>query len=290
MKAGKKIASIALTTVFALTTAFAGGTSDKSTKPAASATGAPAKVKTIYAAHTQTNVPYDIVNEKGESDGFEVAVLKAIDELLPQYEFKFVPTTDEDLLIGLDSGKYDIATKGAWSTAERRTKYLFPNKPIAASVIGITFRTADADKIKDLGSFAAYSGKLVPISPQSAQYSIIEDYNKAHADKPIKLVPSDVFIINDAYSWVLEGRYDAFFDLELSFAKNVTSEKGPYHSLAGKLTYVPYKGVPTWPLFNKNDQELVDAYNKAYDQLEANGTLSKLSQKYLGKDVFLLLK
>ena len=31
-------------------------------------------------AHTQNYVPYDFVDEKGESDGYEVAVLKAIDE------------------------------------------------------------------------------------------------------------------------------------------------------------------------------------------------------------------
>jgi L-cystine transport system substrate-binding protein len=29
------------------------------------------------------------VNEKGESDGYEVQVVKAVDELLPQYEFEY---------------------------------------------------------------------------------------------------------------------------------------------------------------------------------------------------------
>ena len=38
------------------------------------------KVTTLKVAHTQNYVPYDFVDEKGESDGYEVAVLKAIDE------------------------------------------------------------------------------------------------------------------------------------------------------------------------------------------------------------------
>jgi hypothetical protein len=41
---------------------------------AVAADGKNDKAKTVYAAHTQTNVPYDFVNEKGESDGYEIAV------------------------------------------------------------------------------------------------------------------------------------------------------------------------------------------------------------------------
>ncbi len=44
------------------------------------------KVTTLKVAHLKNYVPYDFVDEKGESDGYEVAVLKAIDEKL-QTEF-----------------------------------------------------------------------------------------------------------------------------------------------------------------------------------------------------------
>jgi L-cystine transport system substrate-binding protein len=118
-----------------------------------SLTGAQAEtVKTVYAAHTQAYVPYDFVNDAGASDGFEVQVLKAVDELLPQYQFEFVPTTDDDLLIGIESGKYDLGTKGAWYTQERAKKYVFPKNPIAASIIGLAFRAENAGEIKDMES------------------------------------------------------------------------------------------------------------------------------------------
>lgn len=138
-----------------------------------------------------------------------------------------------------------------------------------------------------MDSFAAYSGKLIPISPLSAQYSVIDDYNKAHQGKAqIKLVPSDVFDIADSYLWVLEGRYDGYLVLKLSFEKNVLKESGPYHQFADKLSYVPYKGIPTWPLFNKNEEELVKDYDQAIKTLKENGTIEKLSQKYFGENVF----
>ncbi|MCR4948832.1 MAG: transporter substrate-binding domain-containing protein, partial [Treponema sp.] len=130
------------------------------------------------------------------------------------------------------------------------------------------------------------SGKLIPISPQSAQFSVIQDFNEKHPANQIKLVPSDVFDIADSYLWVLEGRYDAYFVLKLSFEKNVLKETGPYHQFADKLAYVPYKGIPTWPLFNKKESELASAYDKAVQTLKENGTISKLSLKYFGEDVF----
>lgn len=243
-------------------------------------------VRAVRFAHTQTYVPYGYVDEKGQSDGFEIAVLKAVDALLPEYEFIFVPTSDDDLLIGVETGKYQAGTKGIWYTEERARKYIFPENYSAASIIGIAFRAENADVIHDLESFARFSGKLVPIPPQSAQYPIIQEFNTTHPDTPIALVPSDVFIINDAYAWVLEGRYDAFFDIKLSFQNNVLSEKGVYHHLADRLAYVPYRAIPTWPLFNTAEQQLADAYDRAYVQLKADGTISRLSHQYFGEDIF----
>lgn len=240
----------------------------------------------VRIAHTQTYVPYDFVNEKGESDGFEVQVLKAVDELLPQYEFEFVPTSDDDLLIGIESGKYNVGVKGAWFTEERAKKYVFPKNYIAASIIGLTFRTENADKITDMKSFAQFSGKLVPIAPQNAQWAIVEGYNKENPDNKVDLVASEAFTISDAYTWILEGRYDAFFDIKLSFENNVKAEKGAYHQFADKLSYVPYKAIPTFPLFNKNDQAFADAYDGAVEKLRENGKITELSQKYFGEDIF----
>ncbi|MCR4733668.1 MAG: transporter substrate-binding domain-containing protein, partial [Treponema sp.] len=169
------------------------------------------RVRTINVAHTITNVPYDFLDEKGKADGFEIAVLKAVDELLPEYEFRFHGVSDEELLIGTEAGKYQVGTKGAWITEERKKKFLIPQNPLAASIIGIAFRAENKNEIKDLESFASYSGKLIPISPQSAQFSVIQEFNEKHPDNQIKLVPSDVFDIADSYLWVLEGRYDAYF-------------------------------------------------------------------------------
>lgn len=246
------------------------------------------QVTTIQVAHTQNYVPYDFINEAGESDGYEVQVLKAVDEKLPQYELEFTGTSDDDLLIGLESGKYDVGVKGAWYTDERAEKFILPEEKIGASIIGFTIRQEDADTITDIDSFAKTGGKLVPISPQNAQWNVIDEYNQANPNQQIQLTAAEAFNVADAYAWVLEKRYDAFFDIKLSYEEAIENEDGAYHQYADQLTYVPYKGIPTYPLLHRDEQN--EAFAKAYEgairELEEDGTLQSLSEEYFGEDVF----
>jgi L-cystine transport system substrate-binding protein len=263
-----------------------GKSADKSADGAANSNAK----KVVRVAFTNYYVPYDFVNKAGEPDGIEVQIMKEVEKLLPQYQFNFTPTSDDDLLIGVESGKYDVGTKGIWQTEARKAKFIFPKNNIAASVIGLTFRKSDADKIKDMDSFGKMGGKLVPIAPQNAQFAIVEDYNKQHPDTPIKLLPSESFQIADAYTWILEGRYDAFFDIELAYKNNVVDEKGAYHKFSDQLAYVRYKAIPTYPIFNKKNQELANAYDKAIEQLTQSGKIKELQQKYFGEDLLQLVK
>lgn len=263
---------------------------NETTTAANAANGDNSDVTRVRIAHTQAYYPYDFVNDAGESDGYEVQVMKAVDALLPDYEFEFVPTSDDDLLIGIESGKYHGGTKGAWFTEERATKYLFPEHYIGASIIGLAIRSENADEITDLESFARYSGKLVPIAPQNAQWAIVNQYNEANPENQVALTASESFNIADAYIWVMEGRYDAFFDIKLSFESNILAEGAPYTQYADQLSYVPYKAIPTWPLFHKDQADLANAYDQALEQLQTDGTLTELSREYFGEDIFAYIK
>lgn len=278
-KLSKIVLTAALTGVLAAGLAGCGKSDDKE------AAGGSDKKKVVNVAFTNYYVPYDFVNDKGEPDGFEVAVMKEVAKKLPQYEWKFTGTSDDDLLIGVESGKYQVGTKGIWKTAAREKKYVFPKNNIGASVIGLVIRKENANEIKDMDSFAKFSGKLVPIAPQDARYSVIEQYNKEHPDKQIQLKPSEAFQIADAYSWVLEGRYDAYLEVELSYKNNIEKADAPYHKFADSLTYLRYKGIPTYPLFNKKEQKLADEYDKAVKELKDDGTIDKLEKQYFGESL-----
>ena len=198
------------------------------------------------------------------------------------------PSLLPEMIQILESGKYDIGTKGAWYTEERAKKFIIPKEPIGASIIGFTVRKEDANKYKNIDDFAKEKGKLVPISPQNAQWNVIKEYNEKHKDQQIELTAAESFKVADAYAWVLEGRYDAFFDIKLSFEKAVTDKDGSYHQYADKLSWFAYKGIPTYPLIHKDkkNEKFAEAYSKAIKELEKDGTLAKLSKKYFGEDVF----
>lgn len=290
MKIQKYIKALTATLLIGAMALTAGcGGEDTAASGSGSDTNADGK-RVITVAHTNYYVPYDFVNDQGESDGFEVAVMKEVAKKLPQYEFKFVPTSDDDLLIGVESGKYTVGTKGIWITEARKKKYVFPKNNLGASVIGIVIRKDTADKIKDLPSFADYSGKLVPIAPQDARYMVIYTYNKEHADKPIALTSSESFQVADAYSWVLEGRYDAYLEVELSYKNNIQKDDAPYHKFNDQLTYIRYKGIPTYPIFNRNEQKFADEYDKAIEELRDEGKIAELEQKYFGESLSDYLK
>ncbi|AXB81405.1 transporter substrate-binding domain-containing protein [Megasphaera hexanoica] len=278
----KKLGKFVITA--ALIGVVAAGLAGCSKKDSAAA-GDGGKKKVVNVAYTNYYVPYDFVNDKGEADGFEVAVMKEVAKKLPQYEWKFTPTSDDDLLIGVESGKYTIGTKGIWKTAAREKKYLFTDNYIGASVIGLVIRKDEADKVKDMDSFAQYSGKLVPIAPQDARYMVIDTYNKEHPDKPIDLKSSEAFQIADAYSWVMEGRYDAYLEVELSYKNNIVKDDAPYHQFNDQLTYIRYKGIPTYPLINKKETKLKDEVDQAIKELRDEGKIAELEQKYFGESL-----
>ena len=212
--------------VFAVAALGCGG------KPAAKEEAAKGEKKVVRVAFTNYYVPYDFVNKAGEPDGIEVQIMKEVAKSLPQYQFKFEPTSDDDLLIGVESGKYDVGIKGVWQTEARKTKFIFPKKPIAASVIGLTFRKSDADKIKDMESFAQIGGKLVPIAPQNAQYAIVEEFNKKNAaTETVKIGLVGKYVeLQDAYKSIDESLLhaaiynDRKLDLYLFHSEKITDE------------------------------------------------------------------
>lgn len=149
MKTGKLWKALILAGIVGIAGGLAGCGGEKADKGASAAVSSNGK-KIVKIAHTAHYFPYDYVDDKNQSDGMEVAVMKEVAKKLPRYEFQYVPTSDDDLLIGVESGKYDAGTKGIWKTPAREKKYIFPENNIAASVIGVTIRSEDADKIHSL--------------------------------------------------------------------------------------------------------------------------------------------
>lgn len=245
------------------------------------------KLKKIKVAYDQTIKPISYLDENGKATGYDVEVMKLVDELLPEYEFEYVGTTSDDLLLGVQQGKYQVGIKNAFWTKERTEKFIFPKEFLGLSSAGLVLKKANQN-IKTLSDFASAGFTLAPIAANNAQYTIIDEYNKANPNNQVKLKAGDSFTV-DVVQWVNEGRVDGGVTIEGLFEKQVTAKDGQYHNLVNDVVYNEFAVIKTWPLFNKEQQELADAYDKAIKQVKEEKKTNELSVKFYGKDLFKVL-
>ena len=142
--------------------------------------------------------------------------------------------------------------------------------------------------IKNLSDFASAGFTLAPIAANNAQYTIVDEYNKANPDNPVKLVAGEEFSV-DVPQWVNEGRVDGGIAIEGSFKGQVLDENGPYYNLKDEIVYNEFAVIKTWPLFNKKEQEFADAYDRALEEIYESGKLRELSKEFYGRDLFEVL-
>ncbi len=234
----------------------------------------PAKVAKIIVG-TGTQFPQVcFIDENGKLTGFDVELVREIDNRLPQYEFEFQTQEFKSLLLSLETKKIDFVAHEMEKNPEREEKYLFNKEPYAHWRNKIVV-AKDNDSVQSLDDL---KGKKVLVGATSAQAQIIENYNKEN-DNAIKVVYSGGGA-NDTVEQIVTGRVDATLaaDFTLSLIDPETKLKtaGPALSEADVLF-----------MFRKNDddaQKLSDAIDGAIKELKADGTLGKLSTEWLGGD------
>lgn len=244
-------------------------------------------VRKVKVAYDQASKPISWLDDKGNATGYDVEVMKLVDELLPKYEFEYVGTTSDDLLIGVEQGKYQAGVKNAFWTEERTAKFIFPQEFLGLSSTGLVLKKEN-ENIQTLEDFASAELSLAPIAANNAQYTIIDEYNKANPENPVKLQAGDAFTV-DVIQWVNEGRVDGGITLEGVFEKQVLADDGPYYNLKDEVVYNEFAVIKTWPLFNKKEQEFADAYDKAIKQLQEEKKTNELSTEFYGRDLFEVL-
>lgn len=244
-------------------------------------------VRKVKVAYVQSGKPVTYTDENGEAAGYDVEVLKAVEELLPQYDFEFVGTSDDDLLIGVEQGKYQVGVKNAFWTEERTEKFIYPKEFIGLSSTGLVVKKEN-ESIKDLHDLASADFTLAPIAANNAQYTVVAQHNEENPDNQVQLKAGDTFSI-DVVQWVNEGRVDGAVIIEGSYNRQVTNEDGPYHHLKDDVVYNEFAVIQTWPLFNKKEQEFADDFDEALKQVKEEGIPNRLSEEFYGRDLFELL-
>ena len=231
------------------------------------------KVQTLQVGVQNAYKPYDYLNENGELDGYEVQVLKAIDEALPQYQFNLKPIDWQNAVVSLDTGKIDFSANIYTLTKARKAKYDY-SKPDLYIPYYISV-SEDNNTITDLSNIGSAKVLYYPSTDSSVFW---DNYNKENPANKLNFVNVGGY----GSEQLKEGFKSGLFDVGLTDKpSHDTSNVYTGTKLVGKPVYT----APTGFLFSKGKHtQLRDDINNGLEKLRADGTLKKISEQYLKGD------
>lgn len=223
---------------------------------------------TLVLGFDDTFVPMGFKGDDGKYTGFDIELAEEISKKIgKKIEYQPIDWTMKES--ELKNGNIDFIWNGFSITEERKKELDFTKAYLKNKQIIITLKGSDIKTKEDL------NGKVVAAQDQSSAVDAIGDYK----DNFKELV---TFSTNDEALRDLEaGRCDAVVADEV-LSKYYINLKGAdnYKVLEDNFGEEEYAvGV------RKGDKELVDAWNKAYDELVKDGTASELSKKWFGDDI-----
>ena len=226
--------------------------------------------------------PLSYTDENGELTGYEVEILKLVDEKLEDYSFNIVGVADSAAEIGLDTGKYDMIAQGLFRSEAREEKYLIPEEGNGASLM----RVYSNKNNENIDSFDDLVGKKIyPSSPSGGVFNLLTDYNKENPDNPIEFATADHgFAVVERLREVESGKYDA-----LVLPSNLGQKEIIESQKLEIIVSEPLKVFPTYFLIHNSEENkaFTEVVSNAIKELKDEGKLSELSLKYYDEDVFI---
>ena len=216
-----------------------------------------------------TYPPYCYHDESGALVGFEVETAEAIAAKLG-VKAEFVEADWDSLIAGMQAGRFNVMLNDVTPTEERKQAFDF-TEPYTyvhdVLIVGI-----DNEDIK---SFEDLKGRNTSNTISSTFAQIAESYGAT-------VTPIDTF--EQSVEMVASGRAEATINSELVYADYMKNNPDAPLKVVASTEEVAVTAIPV----SKGQQALVDALNKAIDELREEGTLGEISEKYFGVDVTVL--
>lgn len=227
-----------------------------------------AHAKTITVGTTAQTYP-NSYKKNGKLTGFDIDVTKAVAKKLG-YKVKFKVIGDvPSLLESVKSGKVDTVANSVTVSASRKKNYQF------SRVFAYYATQIAVKKDSKIKTIKQLDGKTVSATLGSSNIQILKDY-----DPKIKIKPYDDR--NAVFTDAANGTVDGVLNQRQLLQQTIKKQH---------LDLRIVKGVAGWNdsayPFQKSSKgtALKKKFNTALKQLQTDGTLAKLSQKYFGENV-----
>lgn len=230
---------------------------------------------TVQVGTMGTYSPFSYYDEDNNLTGYDIEVVRLIEETDPSLHFEFTSGAWESLFVGLDSDKFQMLANQISATEERKEKYYLTETSYHTAVNQIIVR-GDVDNIK---SFEDLVGKKIGLTVGDAHNNVVEEWNKNNGNVlTIQYYQEDITtILQD----IVNGRIDATLN-----DPAVAVSKAQIQGLDVKAVGERLEETPVYFIFKQDEfgKEIRDKIDAALKTLVENGKLSELSKQWFGAD------
>lgn len=213
-----------------------------------------------------TYAPFTFHDKDGKLTGFDVEIMEEVSKRLG-VEAEFIETKWDGMFAGLDAKRFDVIANEVTIKPDRLEKYDFSTPYIVSKSVLIV-----NEENNDIKSFEDLKGKK---SGQSLTSNLADIASSFEAE----IVQADGF--NQSIDLLVSKRIDATINDSLSFMDFKKQRPEVPIKVVDEMDTTGQMGL----MFNKGNQELVDAVNKALEDMKADGAYLKISEKWFGEDV-----
>lgn len=259
----KKIFALCMMLVLAVT-ALAGCGSNSAQKE---------ESKKIVVGLDDSFPPMGFKDEKNEIVGFDIDLAKEVAKRLGcEVEFKAIDWNSKEA--ELKSGRVDILWNGLDITDKRKENMLFSEPYMDNRQIVFVAKNG---KVTVAGE-ADLAGKTIGTQSGGTTEEYFENKPELKASmKEVKYYPDYI----NAFMDLENGRLDAVVGDEIIGRYYISKHPDEIQAIDTVIGTVSQFGIA----FRKDDQKLRDEVQKVFDEMKADGTVAKISEKWFTKDI-----
>jgi len=259
----KKIFALCMMLVLAVT-ALAGCGSNSAQKE---------ESKKIVVGLDDSFPPMGFKDEKNEIVGFDIDLAKEVAKRLGrEVEFKAIDWNSKEA--ELKSGRVDILWNGLDITDKRKENMLFSEPYMDNRQIVFVAKNG---KLSVAGE-ADLAGKTIGTQSGGTTEEYFENKPELKSSmKEVKYYPDYI----NAFMDLENGRLDAVVGDEIIGRYYISKHPDEIQAIDTVIGTVSQFGIA----FRKDDQKLRDEVQKVFDEMKADGTVAKISEKWFAKDI-----
>ena len=220
--------------------------------------------------------PFSYVTPKGELAGFDIDIAKALVAAMGK-DIQLVSQDWDGIIPALLARKYDAIIASMSITEERKKKVAFSNKYYNTPAKFVCPKGAMSEFSRD-----SIKGKKIGVQRATIHDRYLTDnYGK---DVEIKRYATQ----DEAYLDLVAGRVDMLLADSVAISDGFLKkpEGQDYQFIGPDLNDPKWFGEGTGIAIRKEDQDLVEMFNQAIEQIRADGTYKKIQDKYFDFNVY----